>query len=253
MEQLKTINLGPLTIHVYGLIIATAIVTCYFLAKKRSHIYKIPTSVFDSLWIFTPLVLGVIGGRIYHVLDKWSLYAKNPISMLWIANGGLGIWGAIAGIALGFYIFSKAKKVSFFKLLDLVAPFLLLSQAIGRIGNYVNQEGFGPPTNLPWGVPIDIQNRPAQYLSFQTFHPTFFYEAILDIIGFLFLLKVAKKYKSPGQIFGHYLVYYSISRFVTEIFRIDTWEVDGFKISFAISIAALLIGAYLFKRKNKAV
>lgn len=261
----KTINLGPLIIHLYGAIIAIAIFLGWYLAKKRAHLFKqslrsspamrdaglkISQAIFEDPILLIPLTLAIIGARAYHVTDYWHLYKENLISILYIYNGGLGIWGALFGAILGFWLVAKIKKLDFLNALDLVAPSLLLGQAIGRVGNYVNQEGFGPPSTAPWSVYIDPANRPPQYQNFSRFHPTFFYEAILDLIFFLILIAVAKRLKK-GQAFALYLVLYSTSRFIVEFWRIDTWVVGQIKISHLLSIVVLTGGVYLFYKLSK--
>lgn len=238
---IKEFNFGPFTIHAYGLIIAASIIIGLFLAKKRASLYKIPPKIFESYTLVVPLVLGVIVGRLYHVVDQWRYYAQNPSLITRVDLGGLGIFGALAGIILGFYIIARLKKINLLELLDLISPPLLLAQAIGRIGNYINQEGYGPPTNLPWGVEINGVR----------VHPTFFYEAILDAIFFLVLLKVSKKLKNPGQLFGLYLVLYSLGRFIVEFWRIDTAIIGGFKTAQVISIFTIVLGIYFAKRQRK--
>lgn len=248
----RSIDIGPLSIHLYGLIISLAIYAGWHLAKKRAHLYKIPISIFDDPILLIPLVLSIVGARIYHVLDFWSVYSTNPKSIVYISNGGLGIWGAIVGLILGLYIVSKIKKTNLLSALDLVALPLLLGQVIGRFGNYINQEGFGLPTNLPWGVYIDKFNRPFEFLSSSHFHPTFFYEALLNLIFFFVLLKISIKLKFKGQAFALYLIFYSISRFIVEFFRIDTWTIGTIKIAHIISLFTLAFGIYLlFKLKEK--
>ena len=133
----REILLGPITIHLYGLIIAIAIFLGWFLAKKRAHLYKIPQTIFDDPILLIPLVLAIIGARIYHVLDFWDYYSNNLNQILAITNGGLGIWGALIGVFLGFYLVAKVKKLDFLKILDLAAPSLLVGQALGRIGNFI--------------------------------------------------------------------------------------------------------------------
>lgn len=243
------IRIGPVTVHIYGLILAVAIYIGYLVAKKRAHIYKINPKFFDDPLLVLPLVLAIVGARAYHVLDYWQIYSKNLISILYIANGGLGIWGAIAGLTVGFYFFAKIRKLSLLNVLDLISPSLLAGQAIGRVGNYVNQEGFGPPTNLPWGIFISPQNRPIQYLNFTNFHPTFFYEAILNFIFFVLLIKLSQKFKKPGQAFGLYLIFYSTTRFIVEFWRIDTWAVGTIKLAHPLSLTAFLIGLYIFLKR----
>ena len=155
---------------------------------------------------------------------------------------------------LVFLIVVKLKKLDLLNSLDLAAPAVILGQAIGRFGNYINQEGFGPPTNLPWGVFIDPQNRPAQYFLYPRFHPTFFYEAILNLIFFILLLYLVGKVKAKGQIFALYLIFYSAARTMSEFWRIDTWIVDGVKIAYIFSLAAFICGVGLFFliSKNRA-
>ncbi|MCR4277778.1 MAG: prolipoprotein diacylglyceryl transferase [Candidatus Curtissbacteria bacterium] len=188
----RSFEIGPLTLHLYGLVIALSILAGWALAKNRAHLYKIPKSLFDEPMLLTPLILGLIGARLYHVLDLWSHYSQNPSEILKIANGGLGIWGGLFGILVGFVLIAKIKKVKILSLLDLIAPSLMLSQSIGRFGNFINQEAFGPPTTLPWGVYIEPANRPIQYMEFSRFHPTFFYEAALDLLFFFILLYLSK-------------------------------------------------------------
>lgn len=239
------INIGPLTFHLYGLIIAAAIYLGYILAKSRAH-HTIPKRIFDDPILVIPLVLAIIGARAYHVLDYWRLYQNNPISIFYISQGGLGIWGALIGAFVGFFIVAKVKKLSLLPVLDLVSPSVILGQAIGRIGNFVNQEGFGPPTDKPWGVYIELQNRPVQFSTSTHFHPTFFYEAILDAVIFIVLIKFANKTKIPGQVFALYLILYSTGRFIAEFWRIDTATVGTIKVAQLLSAITFMIGVFIF-------
>lgn len=250
----KVIEVGPLTFKFYGLIIAAAIFCGWYLAKKRARIYKIPEKIFDDPVLLIPLALSIAGARLYHVLDLWSYYGRNLAKIVEIQNGGLGIWGGILGMLLGFLIVAKIKNLNLLTSLDLAAPSIILGQAIGRFGNYINQEGFGPPTNLPWGVFIDPENRPPQYLLYTRFHPTFFYEAALNLIFFILLLYLASKVKIKGQLFALYLIFYSTTRSISEFWRIDTWTVDGLKIAYLFSLAAFIYGVGLFwlRSQNKA-
>ncbi|MBI2598606.1 prolipoprotein diacylglyceryl transferase [Candidatus Curtissbacteria bacterium] len=269
--------LGPFTIHIYGLVIAIAVLLGWIIAKRRAPLYKISPALFDDPLLLSPLILGTIGGRLYHVIDKWGFYSQSPDQILAITNGGLGIFGALAGVFIGFWIFARFKKINFLSLFDLVSPSLILGQAIGRIGNFVNQEAFGPPTNLPWGVYIDPAHRPIQYL-FQThFHPTFFYEAILELIAFFLLIVLAKRFYSssdppaggesrsflkigkfrvnsnnkPGSVFGLYLILYGASRGVAEIWRIDTAKLGDIKVAYLLSLLLILIGIRLLSLREK--
>src|SRR3990167_11185886 len=242
----RSIDLGPVSIHLYGLIIAIAVYAGWHLAKKRAHSYKIPTKIFNDPILLIPLVLSIIGARVYHVADNWQIYNTDPVTILYIANGGLGIWGAILGLFLGFAIVARVRKINLLSTLDLAAPSILLGQAIGRFANYFNQEGFGPPTDMPWGVFIEKQYRPQEFIASTHFHPTFFYESLLNFIFFIILLKISTRLKIKGQVFSLYLIFYSTTRFIVEFWRIDTATIGAVKIAHIIAIAVFLIGVWGF-------
>lgn len=239
------IEIGPLTFHIYGLIIGISILCGWYIAKKRAHIYKINQKEFEDPILLVPLVLSILGARIYHIADYWQVYSKDLLSIFKVSSGGLGIWGALIGTFIGFMIVSKVKKIKLLTILDMISPPMILSQAIGRIGNFVNQEGFGAPTGLPWGVFIEERFRPQEFKNYSFFHPTFFYEAILDMVVFALLVAISKKSKKRGQTFGSYLILYGLSRFIIEFFRIDTWTVGEMKIAHLLSIIAVAYGIFL--------
>lgn len=255
----KTINIGPLTLHLYGLIIAISIYCGYQLAKSRSRFHKIPQKLFDDPILIIPLILGIAGARLYHVFDYWSYYSQNPIDVFKISSGGLGIFGGLGGIFAGFWLIAKIKRLNFLSLLDLISPSLLLGQAIGRIGNWVNQEGFGRPSNLPWGVHISPENRPVQFITSTHFHPTFFYEAAIDLLFFFLLIYFSKPStvnrqlltNRPGRTFALYLIFYSIGRFAVEFFRIDTATVGTIKVAHMLSITTFALGIFLLIKSKK--
>lgn len=242
----RSIDIGPLSIHLYGLIIAIAIYIGWYLTKKRAKFYEIPQKIFDDPILLIPLALAIIGARIYHVVDFWQIYSQDPISIFYIANGGLGIWGALIGLIVGLFIVVKIKKLDLLTVLDLAAPSILLGQAIGRFGNYINQEGFGPPTTKPWGVFIEKSQRPVEFINSTHFHPTFFYEAILNLLFFIILIKLSNKFKIKGQIFALYLIFYSIARFTTEFWRMDTWTIGTIKIAHVLAIETFILGFGLY-------
>jgi len=245
------ISLGPLSIHLYGLIIAVSIFLGWLLAKKRASLYKIPQFIFEDPILLAPLILAIIGARLYHVLDYWSYYSTNWTGIIKVENGGLGIFGALLGIFLGFWIIAKIKKINLWSVLDLLAPSLLLGQAFGRIANFINQEGFGPPTSKPWGIFIDSSYRPPQYINATHFHPTFFYEAILDGMFFIILLFLSKRLRIPGQLFGLYLILYTLGRFIVEFWRIDTWMIGEVKVAHVLSMITFLVGIWIFQVRGK--
>ncbi len=240
------IPIGPFTIHLYGVIIAASIYSGWLLARKRAFLYKIPLKYFDELILLIPLVLGFSLARAYHVVDYLGYYSQNPVQIINLSAGGLGIFGGILGIFIGFAILARIKKINALAVFDLISPSVLLGQAIGRVGNWINQEGFGPPTNLPWGVYISPQYRPQQLQLFSYFHPTFFYEAILDLIFFLILLKLSTRFKKPGQTFALYLILYGLGRIFAEFFRIDTFTIWGIKLAYVFSSISIALGIYFF-------
>lgn len=261
----KAIEIGPFSFHFYGLIIALAVYLGWWLAKRRINTtLKLPEfkrkqlrELFDSPILILPLILGISGGRLYHVLDYSSYYLQNPGQIIAVWQGGLGIWGALAGIFAGFWIVAKVRKINFMSLLDLIAPSLLLGQALGRIGNFINQEGFGPPTDLPWAVYISPENRPLEFINSTHFHPTFFYEAALELVFFLVLLYLPKLLAPPfvkgganGQLFALYLILYSTARFIAEFWRIDTATIGEVKIAHLLSVLTFFIGLWLFRKAS---
>lgn len=246
------ISIGPFTIHLYGVIIAVAIYAGWLLARKRGSFYKIPAKYFDDPILLIPLALGFMFARAYHVIDNITYYTQHLAQIFNLTGGGIGILGGLLGIFLGFAIVAKIKKLKVLTVFDLVAPSVLLGQAIGRIGNWINQEGFGPPTNLPWGTYISPQNRPIQYLSETRFHPTFFYEAIMDFVFLLILLRLSNRIVKRGQTFALYLILYGIGRAVAEFFRIDTFVLSGIKVAYVISALLIIFGLLLFFKQAKS-
>lgn len=220
-------HLGPLTIAYYGIMIATGVlaaaVLSYLEAKRRHddtrHIYNL---------VLIVLPLGIIGARLYHVIDQWSYYSQHPAMI--IGGAGLGIFGAIIGGVIGLLIYTRWKKLSTLRWLDIVAPGVILAQAIGRWGNYFNQELYGYPTNLPWGIYIDPAHRLPGYETYTHFQPLFLYELMWGLLGCVLLLYVGRKWQERllnGDIFFLYVIYYSIGRFYLEGLKIDVWTIGG--------------------------
>lgn len=251
----NSIEIGSFSLHAYGLFIALGVVAAVWLARKRwvargggkDDIVELAT------W---SVPAGIIGARIYHVATDWELYSDSPGKIFSIWSGGLGIWGGIGlGVAVGLIV-AKRKGLALGPLLDAVAPALALAQAIGRIGNYFNQELFGKPTTLPWGLEIDTINRPIEYLRHTTFHPTFLYEALWNI-GLCLALVVIDKRKSfkPGTIFALYVAGYTFARFFVESIRIDPAnQLLGLRINewtslliFICAVSYLAIGRFRTK------
>src|SRR3989344_9268488 len=278
-------TLGPITIYWYGLFYTISIFLGYWLVSstlKRilaTH-YPLPTTHSAALrltarlpeFTFALVVVGLIGARLYHVLNEWLYYWEHPLQIFAIWNGGLAIHGAlIAGLIYlwlfvhyglritdwesknsQFAIRNKSNIIKFLFLADLLSPAILLGQAIGRWGNYFNQELFGYPTTLPWGIPISPANRPPEFEQFTYFHPTFLYESLWDFVGAIILIIWLSRWRhyklqatsyKPGLIFPIYLIWMSFGRISIEFFRINTSPlVFGWKLSVLMSMIFVLIG-----------
>lgn len=244
-------QIGPIRVAWYGIFIAVGVLAAVLVAaweaKKRNESFD---HLVNMLILILPL--GIIGARLYHVIDQWSeIYSKDP--SLIIGGMGLGIFGAVIGGIIGLIIYTKWKNLSTLRWLDICAPGVLLAQAIGRWGNYFNQELFGYPTNLPWAIYISPENRIEGYINYEYFHPLFLYESVLNIIGFLLLIFVSRKYGKrllDGEIFALYVVYYGIVRFILEQFKIDVWKIGGFPTACWVILVAvvIIISLVIFRR-----
>jgi phosphatidylglycerol:prolipoprotein diacylglycerol transferase len=251
---MEAFHIGRLSIHWYGIILVIGILAATFLARSEAKRRgDNPDHIITALLFVVPL--GFIGARAYHVIDQWSYYSQNPSQI--IGGAGLGIFGLIIGGLIGLLIYTRWKKLSLLHWMDIIAPGLILAQAIGRWGNFANQELYGKPTNLPWGIHID--NPVAPYTSAQRFQPLFAYESILDLLGCVMLLVIGRKYKNrllDGDIAFIYLIYYSTVRFGLEWLRIDNWKLAGFPTACWISIATIIISiaimAYRRRRLHKS-
>jgi prolipoprotein diacylglyceryl transferase len=194
---------------------------------------------------------GIVGARIYHVVTDYELYfgpGRDPLDALKIWNGGLGIWGAVAGGAAGAYVVARRHGIVFPALLDTVAPALLVAQAIGRLGNWFNQELFGRPTSLPWALAIAPEHRPVGYAQFATFHPTFLYELLWNLAVAVVLVIVDRRFRlGHGKVFALYVALYCAGRFWIEALRIDTVNtIGGFRLNNYTALAGFLLALAAF-------
>ena len=199
---------------------------------------------------------GLVGGRLYHVLTDPELYfgeGKDPITALYIWRGGLGIWGAIALGGVGAYIGCRRRGARFSAFADALAPGIAVAQAIGRWGNWFNQELFGKPTDLPWGLEIDREHRPAGYEQYATFHPTFLYECIWNLGVAGLVIWADRKYKlGYGRAFALYVMAYTAGRGWIEYMRIDTVNhIFGLRLNVWTSIVLFVLStAYFVDRRS---
>jgi prolipoprotein diacylglyceryl transferase len=219
-------NLGPIPIRAYALFIIVGIVVAVWLGDRRWVARGgQPGTIADvALWA---VPFGIIGGRLYHVISDNQLYfgdgGSGLAGALQVWQGGLGIWGAVLGGALGAWIACRRRGIPLPPLGDAVAPGIILAQAIGRLGNYFNQELFGAPTQLVWGLQIDPVNRPSGFEAFETFHPTFLYELLWNLAVFAVLLWADRRFTmGHGRVFALYIALYCLGRVWIEMLRIDT-------------------------------
>lgn len=258
--SVSTLNLGPFTIHFYALSIILGITVAIFVGRKRYQSQGgNPEEISEAAIWAVPI--GIIGGRLYHVITSPQKYFGSngdPADALRIWKGGLGIWGAISLGVVGALVYFKRNKttLTFTNFLDALAPGVLLAQAIGRIGNWFNQELFGKPTQLPWGLEIKLSNRPKGYEQFLTFHPTFLYELLWCVfVAFLlirlpgFLKKIPTK---TGDIFVMYIFAYSVGRLWIEALRIDEANVIlGLRLNLWVCLIAIILSAiYLISNRT---
>lgn len=258
-----------LTVHYYGVIIMFGAVLAAFLAVREAKFRKEDG---ETIWDMLPwiLIFGIIGARLWHIftppasmlINGQNPYFIHPLDMFKIWNGGLGIPGAVMAGALTLYVYCRIKKISFLTWVDIIAPGLALAQAIGRWGNFVNQEVYGLPSTLPWAIYIDPAHRLPGFENIATYHPTFLYESLWNLLnmGILLLLshKFSQKLKS-GDIFLVYLIIYSAGRFALEFVRIDYSPIAGLNINqtlmgvvFVLSLLGLILRHVLKKPEKVA-
>ncbi|WP_431805268.1 prolipoprotein diacylglyceryl transferase [Microbacterium sp. bgisy203] len=249
---ISSFQIGPLTIHFYALcilagIVVAAIMTNSRLTKRGAE----PWVVIDICLLAVPLA--IIGARIFHVVTHWDFYfgeGKDIWAIFRIWEGGIAIFGALIGGAFGAWLGCKWTGIRFWTFADCLAPGLLLAQALGRFGNWFNQELYGLPTDLPWGLEIDYPNPawPVGLPEGTLFHPTFLYEVIWNVIGVIFLLWVGKRFTLQwGRLFALYLIWYSAGRIVWESIRIDPSEVFfGLRTNVWAAIIGVIVGIVIF-------
>ena len=227
--------IGAFPLRAYALCIIAGIIAALIIATRR---WQARGGTADSmeLMVVVGVPFGIVGARLYHVITDYQLYfgpGRQPLNALKIWEGGLGVWGAIAFGILGGYLVARRRRIAFPAVLDAIAPAILVAQAIGRLGNWFNQELFGRPTTLPWGLEIAAQYRPAGYTQFATFHPTFLYEMLWNLAAAVLLVWLDRRFRlGHGKVFALYVMLYCAGRFWIEALRIDTVnEIGGFRLN----------------------
>ncbi len=245
-------HLGPLPIRGYALCIIAGIVAAIWIGEKRWIARGgAPGEVSDlAIWA---VPFGLVGGRLYHVATDWELYfgeGRNPVTALYVWRGGLGIWGAIALGAVGVWLGCRSRGIKVLPLLDALAPGVLVAQAMGRWGNWFNQELYGGPTSLPWGLEIDVAHREARYLDVATYHPTFLYECLWNLAAFAVLIWLDRRFRlGHGRVVALYVMLYTAGRGWIENMRIDEVQMNnvlGLRLNVWTSIVLFVLASAYF-------
>lgn len=257
-------NLGPFTIHYYGLVIIAGILIALVLVKTRAARQgKSLDFLLEALpWVF---VGGVVGARIWHILTPpqsmvargitTRYYLTHLLDAIAIWKGGIGIIGSVLGGCLALILYARSRGEDSAFWLDILAPGIALAQAFGRWGNFINQEVYGLPSTLPWAITIDPQHRLAEYSQIATYHPLFLYESLWSLLNMVLLLYLGRKYQNrlaPGSIFLVYLIFYGAGRVGLEFLRLDISSALGVNINqlaMAIVVLAAGIGLLLIQKK----
>jgi prolipoprotein diacylglyceryl transferase len=245
-------NLGPVPIRGYAIAIILGIVAAIWIGEKRWVARGGKAGEIQDLTVWA-VPFGLIGGRLYHVATDHARYfgaEGDPWQILYVWRGGLGVWGSIAFGALGVIIGARLKGIRIWPLLDTLAPGVLVAQAIGRWGNWFNQELFGKPTDLPWGLEIDVDHRPPGYEDQVTFHPTFLYECLWNLSVFGVLIWADRRFRiGHGRMVALYVMGYTLGRGWIEMLRIDTVELDdvvGLRFNVWTSIVLFVVALAYF-------
>jgi prolipoprotein diacylglyceryl transferase len=243
----STVEIGPLSIHFYGLTLLVAIAAAVAITgirwTRRGGDWDLIFRV--AVW---GVAAGIVGARLYHVITSWDELPDEWWGPFAIWKGGLGVWGGIGlGTIVGMIV-AKRSGADVAKLADCAAPALLVAQGIGRFGNWWNQELFGGPTDLPWGLEISPENRPIDDVEQDTFHPTFLYEALWCFAAAAVLLAVERRFRiRPGGLFALYVLAYSIGRLWIEMIRVDpSHELGGVRLNVYVAAVAIVLSAGFF-------
>lgn len=241
------LDLGPLEIHWYGIIIAAGMLLGFYIADREASRRGLPEGMFMDL-MFYIIIFSIIGARLYYVIFQWDYYGQNPIDIIMINEGGMAIHGGLIGGGLAGYVFCRVKGYSFFQIADIAAPSLILGQAIGRWGNFMNQEAHGGEVTRSFleslRLPEFIINQ--MYIDGAYYHPTFLYESVWNLIGFAVLILLRPKLKI-GQTILFYLIYYSAGRFFIEGMRTDSLMIgDVLRTAQVISVILIVLAAVIW-------
>jgi prolipoprotein diacylglyceryl transferase len=243
------IHIGPIPLHAYGLMLAVGVLVAVRLSEPRAVARGFAPGTIAQIgtWV---VVGGVLGARVYHLFTGYSWSDRGFWGIFEIWRGGLSIWGAVGGGVLGMWIAARRHHLDLVLLTDAVGPAVAVAQAIGRWGNWFNQELFGRPTTLPWGLEIDKAHRPAGYTQYATFQPTFLYESIWCLLVFVIVVRAEKRWRFVrGQSFALYVALYTFERTFMEMLRIDdATKIFGLRFNALLSAVICVVATFCFVR-----
>jgi phosphatidylglycerol:prolipoprotein diacylglycerol transferase len=254
-------QLGPLPVYWYGIAYATGLAACYWLLVREARRRGLDANLVGN-GIIIVAIAALAGGRLYHVIDQWQLYRDDLAKIVLPPYTGLGVYGGlVTGTAAG-VLYARYKGQSVARWADVIAPALFLMQAIGRWGNFFNQELYGPPTTLPWGIPIDCAHRlpeyacpPAgPYIVETLFQPLFLYESLSGFLGAAFLLWLGRRFNDrlrPGDLLLVFFAWYAIVRFALESLRTGNWIVGDIPVAQLFSIGFVAVAVVLFVVRHR--
>jgi phosphatidylglycerol---prolipoprotein diacylglyceryl transferase len=258
------IHLGPFPVYWYGIGYALGLAVAYLVMVRLARLAGEDPEILGN-GIIIVAIAALIGGRAYHVIDQWALYKDDPIKIFLPPYSGLGVYGGIATGTIAAFLYARYKRAPFLRWADIVAPGLFTMEAIARWGNFFNQELYGSPTTLPWGIPIDCAHRVAAYVCppgsqptdtlGQLFHPLFLYESISGVLGAIVLVWLgfhARKRLRPGDLLLVFFVWYGTVRFVLETFRVDNWTFFGIPVAQIVSVLAVVPALLILAWRHRA-
>jgi phosphatidylglycerol:prolipoprotein diacylglycerol transferase len=248
------VQIGPVVIRWYGILMATAIVVGLFIAHRQAKREGLPADdiIACAQWA---ILAGLVGARLYEVVFNWDYYGRYPAKIIAVWEGGLAIHGGlILGPLVGVWL-AHRWKLPVLRALDVAGPPIALGQAIGRWGNFFNEEAFGAPTDLPWKLYVSPAHRPLGFTQYEYFHPTFLYESLWDLFVFALLIGWLRPRlrNRPGALFFCYVGLYSVGRFAIEPLRLDSFWLGSFRVPQLASLAGVLVavvGLALAKRRS---
>jgi phosphatidylglycerol:prolipoprotein diacylglycerol transferase len=252
-------QLGPIPVYWYGVCYAVGLALAYLVITREARRRGLDARLVDN-GIIIVAVAALIGGRLYHVIDQWQLYEDDLLKIVLPPYTGLGVYGGILTGTLAALVVTRLWKQSFWKWTDVIAPGLFVMQAVGRLGNFFNQELYGPPTTLPWGIAIDCEHRIAEYpcaiypVDTMFFQPLFLYESLSGILGAVTLLWIARRWGArlrPGDLFLLFLVWYAVVRLLLETLRTDNWTFFGVPTAMVVSAIVIAFAVVVFAIRHR--